>query len=147
VGRLEGIHGKAGMAGLEKGRGPARATATHLLELGAGPAMASDRESRERKKNKNGAAAWREQNTEGRRKASHGRELGDQGGKTPAHRPGEEGAGAPRHCWPRGGRALLLGASQRWKKGSAAMGGRKFLRAEQRKELCVRERGRRESGG
>jgi hypothetical protein len=50
VGRLEGIHGKAGMAGLEKGRGPARATATHLLELGAGPAMASDRESRERKK-------------------------------------------------------------------------------------------------
>ena len=59
----------------------------------------------------------------------------------------EEGQGAPRHCWPRGGRALLLGASQRWKKGSAAMGGREFLRAEQRKELCVRERGRRESGG
>jgi hypothetical protein len=51
----------------------------------------------------------------------------------------EEGQGAPRHCWPRGGRALLLGASQRWKKGSAAMGGREFLRAEQRKELCVRE--------
>jgi hypothetical protein len=40
----------------EKGRGPARATAAHLLELGAGPAMVSDRESRERK-NKNGAAA------------------------------------------------------------------------------------------
>ena len=59
----------------------------------------------------------------------------------------EEGQGAPRHCWPRGGRALLLGASQRWKKGSTAMGGREFLRAEQRKELCVRERGRRESGG
>jgi hypothetical protein len=58
----------------------------------------------------------------------------------------EEGQGAPRHCWPRGGRALLLGASQRWKKGSTAMGGREFLRAEQRKELCVRER-RRESGG
>jgi hypothetical protein len=75
VGWLEGIHGKARMAGLEKGRGPARATAAHLLELGAGPAMASDRESRERK-NKNGAAAWREQNAEGRRKASRGRELG-----------------------------------------------------------------------
>jgi hypothetical protein len=59
----------------------------------------------------------------------------------------EEGQGAPRHCWPRGGRALLLGASQRWKKGSAAMGGREFMRAEQRKKLCVRERGRRESGG
>ena len=59
----------------------------------------------------------------------------------------KRGRGAPRHCWPRGGRALLLGASQRWKKGSAAMGGREFLRAEQRKELCVRERGRRESGG
>jgi hypothetical protein len=59
----------------------------------------------------------------------------------------EEGQGAPHHCWPRGGRALLLGASQRWKKGSAAMGGREFLHAEQRKELCVRERGRRESGG
>jgi hypothetical protein len=52
VGRLEGIHGKAGMAGLEKGRGLAKATATHLLELGAGPAMASDRESRERKNKK-----------------------------------------------------------------------------------------------
>jgi hypothetical protein len=25
----------------------------------------------------------------------------------------EEGQGAPRHCWPRGGRALLLGVSQR----------------------------------
>jgi hypothetical protein len=59
----------------------------------------------------------------------------------------EEGQGAPRHCWPRGGRALLLVASHWWKKGSAAMGGREFLRAEQRKELCVRERGRRESGG
>jgi hypothetical protein len=35
----------------------------------------------------------------------------------------------------------------RGKKASAAMGGREFLRAEQRKELCVRERGRRESGG
>jgi hypothetical protein len=34
----------------EKGRGPTRATAAHLLELGAGPAMVSDRESRERKK-------------------------------------------------------------------------------------------------
>jgi hypothetical protein len=66
------------MAGFEKGRGPARATAAHLLELGAGPAMASDQESRERKtkKTKNGAAAWREQNAEGRRKASRGRELG-----------------------------------------------------------------------
>jgi hypothetical protein len=52
VGWLEGIHGKARMAGLEKGRGPARATAAHLLELGAGPAMASDRESRERKNKK-----------------------------------------------------------------------------------------------
>jgi hypothetical protein len=40
------------MAGFEKGRGPARATAAHLLELGAGPAMASDQESRERKTKK-----------------------------------------------------------------------------------------------
>jgi hypothetical protein len=31
--------------------------------------MASDRESREREKNKNGAAAWRGQNAEGRKKS------------------------------------------------------------------------------
>jgi hypothetical protein len=52
VGWLEGIHGKARMAGLKKGRGPARVTAAHLLELGAGPAMASNRESSERKNKK-----------------------------------------------------------------------------------------------
>jgi hypothetical protein len=57
-----------------------------------------------------------------------------------------------------GGAAPLLakgrkgGAAVRWRarggrRGSAAMGGRGFLRAEQRKELCVREKGRRESGG
>jgi hypothetical protein len=38
-------------------------------------------ERAERGKTKNGAAAWREQNAGGRRKASRGRELGDKGGK------------------------------------------------------------------
>ena len=62
IGRSRGV-GLNGGAEPEKSKGPTRATAAHLLELGAGPAMASDRESRERKKN--GAAAWREQNAKG----------------------------------------------------------------------------------